>query len=167
MDFFSRSIIFTGVELTVFVSILFMLLIWVVINSLKIKKLNKRYTKFMKTLNPAGDIEETMSRFLERVEQVYQTGIEVQNSCNEMEKKQRKMFQKIGVVRYNAFENVGSDLSFTVALLDGNDDGFVLNGVYSREGTCTYAKPITNGESKHALSVEERCAVDSARKTYL
>jgi len=60
---------------------------------------------------------------------------------------------------------VGSNLSFAIALLDGNDNGIVLNGIYSRESTTTYAKSIINGQSKYALSAEEIQAIDIARKS--
>ena len=73
--------------------------------------------------------------------------------------------QKVVVVRYNAFDNVGSDLSFTIALLDSSDNGVVINGVYARDSSSTYAKPIVSGKSKYVLSAEEMQALDIAKKT--
>ena len=66
------------------------------------------------------------------------------------------------MVRYNAFSDTGSDLSFTLALLDEQNNGVVLNGIYSREMSNIYAKPITNGNSTYTLSEEERQAIDKA-----
>ena len=73
--------------------------------------------------------------------------------------------QKVGIVRFNAFENMGSDLSFAIALLDSNDNGVVISSIYSRESSSTYAKPIVNGKSAYSLSEEELQAINKAKKT--
>ena len=70
--------------------------------------------------------------------------------------------QKIGIVRYNAFKDTGSDLSFALALLDSKDNGVVLNGIYSREMSNIYAKPVEKGVSKYVLSDEEKQAIEKA-----
>ena len=64
--------------------------------------------------------------------------------------------------RYNAFKDTGSDLSFTLALLDEKNDGIVLNGIYARDSSNIYAKPIEKGESKYILSNEEKEAINRA-----
>ena len=73
-----------------------------------------------------------------------------------------KCIQKIGIVRYSAFKDTGSDLSFALALLDENNDGVVLNGIYSREMSNIYAKPIQNGKSTYTVSEEETQAISKA-----
>ena len=70
--------------------------------------------------------------------------------------------KKIGIVRYNAFKDVGSDLSFTLAILDDYNNGVVLNGIYARDSSNIYAKPIEKGPSKYILSEEEKEAVNKA-----
>ncbi|WPX08825.1 DUF4446 family protein [Anaerocellum danielii] len=75
--------------------------------------------------------------------------------------------KKVGIVRYDAFENVGSKLSFALALLDEFDTGVVINSIYSREGCSVFAKPVENGFSKYPLSAEEMQAIDIARKSYI
>lgn len=70
--------------------------------------------------------------------------------------------QKVGFVRYNAFGDMGSDLSFSIALLDKFQNGFVLTSIYGREHTTSYAKPIKFGKSIYPLSVEEIQAIDRA-----
>jgi len=75
--------------------------------------------------------------------------------------------QKIGVVRYNAFHNVGSDQSFSVALLDSDDNGVVLSSIYGRDYSTTYAKPVRYGESEYILTEEEEDAIGLARKLYI
>ena len=70
--------------------------------------------------------------------------------------------QKVGIVRYSAFQDTGSDLSFTLALLDEKNTGVVLNGIYSREMSNIYAKPVQNGKSSYTLSEEEQKAIKKA-----
>ena len=70
--------------------------------------------------------------------------------------------QKVAVARYNPFNDVGSDQSFSIALLDANHNGFVITSLYSREGTRVYAKPVENGTSKYQLSEEEKEAITRA-----
>lgn len=74
-----------------------------------------------------------------------------------------RSFQKIGVVRYNPFKDVGGDQSFSIALLDLNNSGFVITSLYGREGTRVYAKPITKGKSEYSLSEEEIEAIEKAK----
>ena len=78
-------------------------------------------------------------------------------------KKESKSFvQKIGMVRFNPFKEIGSNQSFSVALLDGNNDGVVFTSHYSREFNRVYAKPIKAGRSSYSLSGEERKAIEKA-----
>ena len=73
-----------------------------------------------------------------------------------------KKLQIIGLVRYNAFKDTGSDLSFTLALLNEENTGIVLNGIYSREMSNIYAKPVEKGKSTYTLSEEENQAINKA-----
>lgn len=80
-------------------------------------------------------------------------------------KKESKFFvQKVGIVRFNPFKEIGGDQSFSIALLDGQDSGFVLTSLYSREGNRVYAKPIERGKSNYQLSEEEKEALRKAQR---
>ncbi len=70
--------------------------------------------------------------------------------------------QRVGIVRYNPFSDVGGKQSFSIALLDGNNNGIVLTSLYSREGNRVYAKPLKNGISEYSLSNEEKEAIEVA-----
>jgi hypothetical protein len=72
--------------------------------------------------------------------------------------------QKIGFLRYNAFADMGSELSFSIALLDKYNNGFVLTSIYGREKSVSFAKPIKNGESNIPLSPEEMIVIDRAKR---
>ena len=111
------------------------LLILILICLYKISKISKNYLFFMKKIGNAKLDNDV-------------------NSC----------IQKIGLVRYNAFRDVGSDLSFAIALLDNNDNGVVLNGLYGSESSNIYAKPIKNGGSTYQLSEEEKYAIEIAEQ---
>lgn len=74
----------------------------------------------------------------------------------------QRSFRKMGMVRFNPFKDVGSDQSFSVALLDSRDNGFVISSLYSREGNRVYAKPIEKGISQYPLSGEEKEAIRRA-----
>ena len=73
-----------------------------------------------------------------------------------------KCLQKVGMVRYNAFQDTGSDLSFTLALLNEDNNGVVLNGIYSREMSNIYAKQVQEGKTSGKLSEEEKEALEIA-----
>ncbi len=72
--------------------------------------------------------------------------------------------QKVGLVRFNPFQETGGDHSFSIALLDGKDTGVILTGLHTRERTRVYAKAIKKGKSEHELSVEEKKAFTKAKK---
>ena len=75
--------------------------------------------------------------------------------------------QKVGILRYNAFDDVGGEQSFSVALLDANATGVVISGLCGREETRVYAKPVRAGRSTHNLSDEEITAIAQAIEGYL
>jgi hypothetical protein len=70
--------------------------------------------------------------------------------------------QKIGVVRFNPFADTGSNMSFAMALLDGQNNGIVISSLHSREGTRVYGKPIQDGQSSFVLNEEEKQAIQKA-----
>ena len=100
-----------------------------------------------------------------RVERVEKQNAEISNHLKNLDTDVSKCIQKVGIVRYSAFKDTGSDLSFALALLDENNDGIVLNGIYSREMSNIYAKPVEKGASSYTLSEEEKQAIDKAIKS--
>jgi len=73
--------------------------------------------------------------------------------------------QKVGIIRFNPFKDLGGNQSFSIALLDGNNDGVVITSFYSRDGNRVFGKPIKKGRSQHVLSEEEEKAIERAKKT--
>ena len=79
-----------------------------------------------------------------------------------LEAAQRRSFQRVGIVRFNPFEDTGGNQSFAMALLDAAGDGWVLSSLHARSGTRVYAKSITGGRSDAELSAEETAAIKQA-----
>ncbi len=148
-----------------FILIIILLIISMVNNS-KIRKLKSKYDNFMQG---SGDqnIEQVVENYQSKVLEVLKKGKDIETEINKVERTLIKCVQKIGIVRYNAFDDVGSDLSFVVALMDGNEDGVLINGVYSRDNTTVYSKPLKAGKSNVALSSEEMKAIETAKKSHL
>lgn len=147
-----------------FLILMCVLFILQIITSRKLRKLTKKYNLFMAG-SESKNLETAIELYMKSVNDVIAKNRDLDQKINFIERDMLKCIQKIGVIRFNAFENVGSDLSFSIALLDMNDDGFVLSGIYSRESSATYAKPILAGISKYPLSAEEIQAIEIAKKS--
>ena len=144
------------------IAILFIENIFIII---KFSKLNKKYKEFMKKLGNGKNIEEDLETYMYRVEKIEKENAEITNYIKNLDDDLTKCIQKIGIVRYNAFKDTGSNLSFALALLNEHDNGVVLNGIYSREMSNIYAKPIINGKSEYTISEEEEQAIQQAINT--
>ena len=84
------------------------------------------------------------------------------DSIRTANKNSRASFQKMGIVKYNAFKGMGGNLSFALALLDYTNTGFVINSVHSREGCYLYIKDVDRGQTDVALGNEEKMALEQA-----
>ena len=87
---------------------------------------------------------------------------EIEKYLETVEKRLKKSVQGIGIIRFNPFEDAGSNQSFSVAFLNVEGDGVVISSLYSREKVSVYAKPIKNYKSEYSLSEEEKGAVKNA-----
>lgn len=147
------------IGMVVIIIILFLLYI---ANLIKLSKIRKNYKQFMKKLGNGNNIDEMLRKYIDIVDKVQEENKELEAYCKSIDKDMGKCLQKVGMVRYNAFQDTGSDLSFTLAILDEDNNGVVLNGIYSREMSNIYAKPIENGKSPNTLSEEEKEAINKA-----
>ena len=142
--------------------IIIILLIGFIILLIGNMKLKEKYRKFMQKLGNGKNLEEDLSNFMYKVDRVERQNAEIMNFCKNLDEDLTKCIQKVGIVRYSAFKDTGSDLSFAVALLDEKNSGVVFNGIYSREMSNIYAKPVENGNSSYTLSEEEAEAIRKA-----
>lgn len=153
-------------ELNVFNIILLvitlLLLVMYILNSIKLTKLRKNYSDFMAKLGKGNDINEMLQKYVKDVEEIKKENNEIEQYCRKLDEDSKQNLKKIGMVRYNAYKDTGSDLSFALAILNDNNTGIVLNGIYGRDTSNIYAKTITEGTSKYALSKEEKEALEKA-----
>lgn len=131
-------------------------------NSIKLKKIRKEYLNFVKKLGNGNNIDELLKVYLQEVENVKMQNKEICDYCEKLDTTMENCIQKVGMVRYNAFQDTGSNLSFAVAFLDEKNCGIVLNGIYTREGAHIYAKSVEEGKSTYTLSEEEKEAIQKA-----
>jgi hypothetical protein len=149
-----------AVIITMIGLILLALIVFININ-LKLAKMNKRYRKMMtgmEGVNLEGLLMAHMQEVREALEKVEDTA----KCCRKIEDSLQYCLQKTGMVRFNAFEDTGSDLSFALALLDEKDNGVVISTIYGRNECRTYAKPIVKRESQYFLTEEEKAALNKA-----
>lgn len=146
------------------IGITVLVVIFIIISVIQIvinHKLKKKYEKFMQGKD-AGSLEKDIiglyedNAFIKAMHEKHNREIE------DLYHKLQITFQKIGIVKYDAFKEVGGQLSFSLALLDEKNSGFIINSVHSREGCYSYIKEIKNGECKLPLGEEEQEAYDQA-----
>lgn len=146
------------------VVLLIVLLLVVIIETVFIAIIHRKYISFMKRLGNGKNLDEMLKIYISDVDAVKKDNKEIKNYYTKLDSDIASCVQKVGLVRYNAFKDVGSDLSFAIALLDANDNGVVLNGLYGSESSNIYAKPIKNKKSTYQLSDEEEYAIEIAEQ---
>lgn len=137
------------------------LLLLIVIAFVQIGKFKKKYQKFMQGKN-AGSLETDIMKLYEDNSFIKNQVEKNRKDIAELFNRQKYNFQKMGLVKYDAFKEMGGKLSFALVLLDENDNGILLNSVHSSEGCYSYTKRIKNGTSAIDLSNEEKVAVERA-----
>jgi hypothetical protein len=145
------------VVLVVAVVLLLLLVLWL---TRQLNQLRKRVVGL--TRGEDGDLGDVLGAHLERV---YELGREVDRLATRtgrLESGAVRAFQRVGLVRFNPFEDTGGNQSFALALLDAEGNGWVLSSLHSRTATRVYAKAIRDGRSDGALSEEEAAAIKQA-----
>lgn len=133
--------------------------VWSIILSSQLVSLGKKYKKFMRGTS-GKNIEGVLLEHLENLKGNDDKFAVIHKQQELMQEQIDKCIQKQSIVRYNAFNNTGSDLSYSIALMDNNNNGIALTGIYGRNEFIGYAKPIENGTSSYPLSVEEEMVID-------
>ena len=139
------------------------LFILYIVNIVQMSKLKKNYRIFMEGKD-AKSLEETLVKRLDQVDELITANKTNQRNIQQLFNNMKFTFQKVGLVKYDAFNEMGGKLSFSLALLNETDDGFVLNAVHSREGCYTYIKEIVAGNSIIVLAEEEQEALNMAKE---
>ena len=150
-----------GVIVIAMMGIMVFVLLYMVNVSMKMTRFLKKYRIFMKGRDAVSLEKAFAQKFLE-VDKLIEVSKINANEIKRIKEIQSRTANKIGIVKYDAFPDVGGRLSFALAMLDESDSGFVLNAIHGREGCYTYVKEIVKGESYIVLGQEEKDALRQA-----
>lgn len=139
----------------------FVLLILYIIEQFRMNHITEKYNALVKDVEGVN-LEQLILETLKQVDEIKLDCDKLEKQYLELDNRLKFSIQRVGVVRYNAFADLGSELSYSIVLLDDELNGLVLTSIYGRENSTSYAKPIVKGKSKYALSVEEMQAIDRA-----
>jgi len=115
---------------------------------------------FFKKSNEPKNLKELLVQFKKVKEDLKKTSKEVESLKNNIQ----LTIQKVGITRFTPFKETGGNQSFSIALLDKNNDGVVITSIYSKERSRIFAKPIENGQSTYKLSQEEEEAIQKVKE---
>lgn len=143
------------------VLVMLCLAVWNLLLSARLEKINGMVKK---RSSVDGAEPTTYEECLAMLRRLTQTTADVQEKCVAMEAAQRLAVQNMGLVRFNAFDDIGGEQSFALALLDGQENGLVLSSLFGRSESRVYAKPVNGTRSEHVLTTEEQEAIQRALK---
>lgn len=143
-----------------FIFIFLILLSFLFILAFFLFQLKKRVDIFFK--GGAENLEKFLSSQAEKIEIQEKELEQLKKEVLRLGGVSQKSFQKIGFVRFNPFREVGGNQSFSIALLDSKNNGFVITSIFTREGNRVYAKEVKEGKSQYQLSDEEKDAIEKA-----
>ena len=161
LDFFGLFSVDTLYVILGMAVVMAVMLVFLIINSVKIKKMKLTYTSFMSGKD-GKSLEEVILKRFKEVDELKKEDAAKKVQLHDINESLRYAFSKMGMVKYDAFNEMGGKLSFALALLDNRNNGFLINAMHSREGCYTYVKEIINGESYINLGEEEKKALNKA-----
>jgi len=132
-----------------------------IVMTVRYKKLRKSYYKMLNGTN-VPDFEKVMSLVHEKISNLETKQLQQMKFIEEIHSSMKSLKARTGIHRYNAFDQQGNELSFSLAIVDEYQSGIVLTGLHSREESYMYAKPLDKGTSTYALSPEEKLAINQA-----
>lgn len=145
--------------------VLVVLLVLLIVALSKIGKLKKQYNMFMEGKS-GKSLEETFQKKFENMDIINDELKKIQGHLEQIDENLLKTYQKVAIVKYDAFKEIGGTLSFVLVLLTKDNDGLILNSMHSNsEGCYTYIKEVKSGEVFVALSEEERQALEQAKES--
>ena len=137
------------------------LLILIIVQMVQASKLKKRLNRFLMG-NDGMSMEQDIISLIEDNKFLKIDADKNKKEMRELRRKFEHSYQKTGLVKYDAFQQMGGQLSFSLCLLDNNNNGFIINSVHSAEGCYSYTKEIKAGESSLLLGEEEKEALEIA-----
>ncbi len=150
-----------GVPILVMFVLVIILLVLLIFLLIRYNQLNVSYQMFMKG-RKAESLEEEIGALFDDISQLKSSTEKNRKDIRKMIENLRECYQRVGIVKYDAFKEMGGKLSFSVALLNDNETGFIINSIHSSEGCYVYTKEIVNGECAISLGDEEKKALTLA-----
>lgn len=144
----------TAIIFIALVVIILILIAGLIIALVKIGKLKNNYDDFMEGAN-GQSLEFQIKKHIETIDELVRSTRKCKTDIDALRSQIKLTFQKVGVVKYNALQEMGGKLSFSLTMLNEMNDGFVINAMHTREGCYTYIKEIIGGKSMIMLSEEE------------
>ena len=142
--------------------VLIVILFFLVINAnMKFNRLKSSYYTFMRGKD-AKTMEESFFERFDELDDLAAMVMKNRAAIKRINEKTLSNFQKVGILKYDAFQEMGGKLSFALTILDGNNSGYIINSMHSREGCYNYIKEIVKGESYIELSEEEAESLERA-----
>ena len=142
-------------------ALVLILMIIVIVCIINMRRLYRRYDYFMRGKD-AETLEDVIMDQIEEIRNLKAEDRAAKDSIRTLNRNFRASFQKFGMVKYNAFQGMGGNLSFVFAMLDYTNTGFVLNCIHSREGCYIYMKEVDRGQTDTLLGAEEKEALEQA-----
>lgn len=124
--------------------------------------MKKRYKKMMTGVDDGANLERMLLGHIDETRSVAQENEKLKAENKRIDDLLKRALTRVSVVRFRAFEDMGSDLSYSVALLDSHNNGVVMSSIFGREDSRSYVKPIENGNSTYQLTAEEEQALREA-----
>ena len=140
-----------------------LLILLMIINGVRQRKLRKAYEAFMEG-SDGKSLEDTLMDRLNQIDALIESNASNERDIETLYRKSKQNFRKFGLIKYDALQELGGKLSFTLCMLSDQDNGFVMNVVHSREGCYSYVKEIIGGNSIVQLAEEEQQALEAALK---
>ena len=162
---FSDYGIESDIVILAMIAVFTVLLILLIVAFVKIGKMKKKYVAFMEG-EDGKSLEETFHKKFENMDLINEELKKIQNHLELVDENLFQTYQKVSIVKYDAFKEIGGTLSFVLVMLTKDNDGFILNSMHSNsEGCYTYIKEVKSGEVFVALSEEERQALEEAKES--
>lgn len=143
----------------VLAAVVVLLVIGLITQSARLGRSIRAYRELVHDSSTGGSLHDRLAGSAEQAVRATERMGEIEALFTGIEGRSRRSLQHIGLVRFNPFEDTGSDQSFAIALLDDARDGLVISSLHGRANTRLFAKPVTDGASSHTLSDEEAQAI--------
>ncbi len=139
-----------------------LLLILVIVLFARLSSLRSLYEKMMRGEESGQSIEKMLLSHIEETRRVAEENAKLRAENARIDALLQTAITRVGFVRFSAFQDMGSDLSYAVAMLDANNNGVVFSSIFAREDSRSYMKPVENGKSNYTLTKEEEQALKDA-----